>query len=155
MKKSKKGLSLWERYLTREISIEFKACLYFFAILFYYCIYRLCSAITVAEILHMAEMILLTYAMGYLQVYALWNFDEADSIGKKELLGVLVCTGIYTASSYFFNWFQKSIPVTLGFSAYILFLYFCVYLVYKTRRHMDEKILNDNLNLFKTRKKVE
>lgn len=30
MKKSyKKKVSLWERYLTKEIGIEFKACLYF------------------------------------------------------------------------------------------------------------------------------
>ena len=58
MKKSdKKKVSLWERYLTKEIGIEFKACLYFFGVLFYYCTYRLCIGVTVAEILHMAEMI--------------------------------------------------------------------------------------------------
>lgn len=34
MKKERK-LSLWERYLTKEIGIEFKACLYFYAILFF------------------------------------------------------------------------------------------------------------------------
>ena len=63
MKKSyKKKVSLWERYLTKEIGIEFKACLYFFGVLFYYCTYRLCIGVTVAEILHMAEMIFLTYA---------------------------------------------------------------------------------------------
>ena len=28
--------SLWERYLTKEIGIEFKACLYFFAFLFWF-----------------------------------------------------------------------------------------------------------------------
>ena len=27
--------TLWERYLTKEIGIEFKACLYFFALLFF------------------------------------------------------------------------------------------------------------------------
>ena len=33
MKKSdKKKVSLWERYLTKEIGIEFKACLYFFGV---------------------------------------------------------------------------------------------------------------------------
>ena len=64
MKKSyKKKVSLWERYLTKEIGIEFKACLYFFGVLFYYCTYRLCIGVTVAEILHMAEMIFLTYAV--------------------------------------------------------------------------------------------
>ena len=96
MKKSyKKKVSLWERYLTKEIGIEFKACLYFFGVLFYYCTYRLCIGVTVAEILHMAEMIFLTYAVGYLQVYVLWNFDESDEISKKKLLARLeiLCVG--------------------------------------------------------------
>ncbi len=31
----KRKTTLWERYLTTEIGIEFKACLYFFAILFF------------------------------------------------------------------------------------------------------------------------
>ena len=74
--------SLWERYLTKEIGIEFKACLYFFAILFFYCMYRLCLGKTVADMIHMAEMIGLAYLVGYLQVYLLWNFDEADTIAK-------------------------------------------------------------------------
>ena len=40
MKNNKKP-TLWELYLTKEISIEFKACLYFFAFLFFYCMYSL------------------------------------------------------------------------------------------------------------------
>ena len=93
--------SLWERYLTKEIGIEFKACLYFYALLFFYCVYRVCVGNTVAEILHMAEMIFLTYIVGYLQVYLLWNFDESDHLGKKEMFGIAVGTAIYTAVSYF------------------------------------------------------
>ena len=123
MKKSyKKKVSLWERYLTKEIGIEFKACLYFFGVLFYYCTYRLCIGVTVAEILHMAEMIFLTYAVGYLQVYVFWNFDEADAINKKELIGIIICTIIYTVVSYIGNWFDKNPYVTFGFAAYIVFI---------------------------------
>lgn len=151
MKKSKHKPTLWERYLTKEISIEFKACLYFFAILFYYCMYRICVGISVAEILHMAEMILFTYAVGYIQVYVLWNFDEADALGVKEVAGMLVCTVIYTACSYWGNWFDKSALVTLGFAAYVIFLYICVFFVYKARRQIDNKILNDDLKLFQSR----
>ena len=106
---------------------------------------------TVAEILHMAEMIFLTYAVGYLQVYVLWNFDEADAMSKKELIGIIICTIIYTVVSYIGNWFDKNPYVTLGFAAYIVFIYFCVYLVYKCRRRIDDKILNSDLKLFKTR----
>lgn len=143
--------NLWERYLTKEIGIEFKACLYFYALLFFYCIYRLCVGLSVAEILHMAEMILLTYIMGYIQVYLLWNFDESDHMGKKEIFGVFVCTVLYTAASYAGNWFDRNRYVTIGFAAYVIFLYVCVYFVYKCRRIIDDKILNYDLALFQTR----
>ena len=144
--------SLWERYLTKEIGIEFKACLYFFAILFFYCIYRICIGSVVAEILHMAEIIFLAYLIGYLQVFALWNFDEADHLGRKECIGIAVCTAIYTVVSYLLKWFDRNLYVTVGFAAYVIFLYVCVYLVYKCRRKIDDKILNADLELFKTRR---
>nr|WP_291235282.1 DUF3021 domain-containing protein [Frisingicoccus sp.] len=147
--------SLWERYLTKEIGIEFKACLYFFALLFFYCVYRLCMGFKVAEILHMAEMIFLTYIVGYIQVFLLWNFDESDELGKKEIVGISICTLIYTAVSYFGNWFDKNIYVTVGFAGYVIFLYVCVYFVYKCRRKIDDKILNYDLELFKTRSEKE
>ena len=147
--------SLWERYLTKEIGIEFKACLYFFALLFFYCVYRLCTGFKVAEIWHMAEMIFLTYIVGYIQVFLLWNFDESDELGKKEIWGISICTMIYTAVSYFGNCFDKNIYVTAGFAGYVIFLYVCVYFVYKCRRKIDDKILNYDLELFKTRSEKE
>lgn len=147
--------SLWERYLTKEIGIEFKACLYFFAILFFYCMYRLCLGKTVADMMHMAEMIGLAYLVGYLQVYLLWNFDEADAIGKKEAAGIAVCTGIYAVVSYICRWFDRNIYVTVGFVSYMIFLYLCVYLIYKCRRKIDDKILNSDLEMFKARSKKE
>ena len=147
--------SLWERYLTKEIGIEFKACLYFFAILFFYCVYRLCIGQTIAEILHMAEMIFSTYIIGYIQVFLLWNFDESDTFGKKEVIGILTCTGIYVTISYFCSWFDKNIYVTIGFIFYIIFLYLCIYLIYKCRRRIDDKILNSDLELFKAKSDKE
>lgn len=148
-----KKLSLWERYLTKEIGIEFKACLYFFAILFFYCVYRICMGQTMASILHMAEMIFIAYIIGYLQVFALWNFDEAEKLGKKEVLGIAICTCIYTILSYLCRWFDHNLYVTVGFFAYVVFLYVCVYLIYKSKRKIDDKMLNDDLELFKARKK--
>ena len=150
MKKPENKPSLWERYLTKEIGIEFKACLYFFAFLFYYCLYRLYLGLTVAEILHMAEMIFSTYIVGYIQVFLLWNFDESDSFGKNEILGILICTSIYVALSYFCGWFDRNLYVTIDFSAYLIFMYVCVYMVYKYRRKIDDKILNYDLDMFKT-----
>lgn len=145
--------SLFERYFTKEIGIEFKACLYFFVILFYYCCYRLCIGLTVAEISHMAEMIVLTYGIGYLQVYVLWNFDEADRIGGKEIAGTSICTAIYTGVAVLCNWFDKNIGVIIGFTAYLILAYFCAYLMYKYRRRIDDKILNYDLQQFQKEEK--
>ena len=148
--KERDSVSLWERYLTREIGIEFKACLYFFAILFFYCVYRLATGSMEAGILHMAEMILTCYLMGYLQVYALHNFDEAEALGRREIAGLAVCTLLYGALSFFLGWFDGKLPVTLGLMAYLVVTYLCVILIYRTKRRIDDKQLNEELALFKT-----
>ena len=153
---SKKKVSLWERYLTREIGIEFKACLYFFAILFFYCMYRLLTGSMEAGIIHMAEMILACYIIGYVQVYLLWDFDEAEIPATKEAIGVAVCTLCYGALSYFLKWFDGKILVTLGFAAYMIVTYICVIIIYRTKRRIDDKKLNEDLAMFKTEhKKVQ
>ncbi len=147
-------LTIWERYLTREIAIEFKACLYFFAVLFYYCIYRMIQGVFDARILHMAEMILTCYIIGYIQVFAFANFDEADRLKGREWAGILVCTGIYSAVGYFCGWFEKNLTATLIFAAYLLLTYICVYFIYKSKRAIDDKKLNEDLRIFQTKHKV-
>ena len=146
-----KKVSLWERYLTKEIGIEFKACLYFFAILFYYCMYRVCTGLSVAEILHMAEIIFLAYVIGYIQVFLLWNFDESDDIGWREVIGIGICTAVYVTVSYLGGWFERNLYVTAGYAAYMVLTYVCVHLVYRCRRRIDDRILNSELELFKAR----
>ncbi len=146
--KSKPIVSLWELYMTKEIGIEFKSCLYFFAILFFYCVYRICGGIFVADILHMAEMILTCYVIGYLQVYVFWNFDEAENLRLKEWVGIIVCTLLYIVVSYVFKWFDRNALVTFLYALYILLMYFCVFLIYKTKRRIDDKRLNEDLKLF-------
>lgn len=153
--KNKKKVTLWELYLTKEIGIEFKACLYFFAFLFYYCVYRLINGVYDASILHMTELILACYIIGYIQVYLLWNFDEADSLRVKEIAGMVICTIVYSLLSWLFNWFNKNLLVTLIFAAYILLVYVCVYLIYKYKRIIDDKKLNEDLKLFQTEHKKE
>lgn len=150
MKKSKK-MSIWEKYLTKEIGIEFKACLYFFAILFFYCVYRIVAGSFEANILHMAEMILSTYIIGYIQVFLLFNFDEAEKLGGKEIAAMLGCTLLYTVESFFLNWFDKTVTVSLIFSAYVLLMYICVFLIYFYKRKIDDKKLNEELRLFQSR----
>ncbi len=151
--KERKKLSLWELYLTKEIGIEFKACLYFFAFLFFYCMYRVINGVYDASILHMTELIFTCYIIGYVQVYLLWNFDEADKLGGKEILGMVICTAVYCIISWIFGWFAKNMLVTALFSAYILLVYFCVYLIYKYKRQIDDKKLNEDLKLFQTEHK--
>ena len=153
--KNKKKVTLWELYLTKEIGIEFKACLYFFAFLFYYCVFRLINGVYDASILHMTELILACYIIGYIQVYLLWNFDEADSFRVKEIAGMVICTIVYSLLSWLFNWFNKNLLVTLIFAAYILLVYVCVYLIYKYKRIIDDKKLNEDLKLFQTEHKKE
>ena len=154
--KNNEKTTLWERYLTKEIGIEFKACLYFFAILFFYCMYRIITGSMDASIIHMAEMIFACYIIGYIQVYLLWNFDEADTVGVREIAGVAICTLIYSLLSHFLGWFDGNIYVTLGLAAYLIVTYVCVILIYKTKRNIDDKKLNEDLALFKTEhKKVQ
>lgn len=143
--------TVWERYLTKEIGIEFKSCLYFFAFLFFYCIFRICTGRINAEIIHMAEMILLAYVIGYVQVYLLWNFDEAEKLGGREIAGIGICTVIYGLASYFMKWFDRNLWVSVGFAGYVIIMYLCTFLIYKCRRKIDDKILNSDLEMFKTK----
>lgn len=147
----KTKLSLLERYLVVEIGIEFKACLYFFSILFFYSMYRLLRGSMEASILHMGEMIFLTYGMGYLQKYGLANFDEADRLGFKEIAYLLLCAGIYTVVSWLGGWFDRRVSVTILYALFMTLAYVCGFLVYKFKRTLDAKQLNEDLRAFQGR----
>ncbi len=152
MSKSKNGLTGLERYLLEEIGVEFKACIYFFCYLFFYSMYKLMNGSISASIIHMAEMIFLTYGMCYLQIYLMKNFDEGEEFKLRELLLSILCSVIYTISSWLFNWYDKNIAVTIGFFFFVILAYFCGFLVYKIRRTLDAKVLNNDLKAFKERR---
>lgn len=139
----------FKRYLRDEIAIEYKACLYFFAILFFYCVYLICNGIYAASIRHMFEMILATYIMGYLQVYGFFNFDEAEKLSGREAAALFFCTGLYTTASFCFRWFERNTVVTGIFFFYVLFMYWCAYLVNKIKRTIDTENLNKMLKEYK------
>ena len=145
----------FKRYLSVEIGIEFKACLYFFAILFFYSMYRIIQGNWYASIPVMAEMILLTYIMGYIQVYLLHNFDEGERLGWRELCSVLLGTAIYTAVSYLGRWFNRNLTATVLFCLWMLLCYVCAFLVYKIKRDIDTELLNEELEYFKKQKEVQ
>ncbi|MBD5500738.1 MAG: DUF3021 domain-containing protein [Lachnospiraceae bacterium] len=148
-------VSIWEHYLEKEIGIEFKACLYFFCILFFYSIYRLLGGTYEASIIHMAEMIGMTYAMGYIQVYVLSNFDEGERLGGKEIFYMILCALIYTGISFWTGWFDRKTGVSICFFVYIIITYLCAFLVYRSKRRIDERLLNNDLQKFKERQKYE
>ncbi len=148
--KDNNKVTIWELYLTKEIGIEFKSCLYFFAILFFYCVYRIIGGSFVADIIHLTEMLLTCYVLGYLQVYVFWDFDEADEFKVKECVGMLICTLLYIIVSFLFSWFDKNLLATALFAAYIILVYVCVFFIYKSKRRIDDKRLNEDLRLFQS-----
>ncbi len=153
--KNKTKLSLWERYLTKEIGIEFKSCLYFFADLFFYCMFRIITGRFDASILHMAELIFARYLLCYVQVFLLWNFDEAEELGGKEIIGMTLCTVGYTCLGAALGWFEGNLWVNIGFGAYVLFTYVMMFFVNRTKRRIDDKKLNKDLMLFQARINLE
>ena len=142
-------MSWFKRYLASEIGIEFKACLYFFAILFFYSMYQIWQDSFFASIILMAEMILSTYIMGYIQVYLLGNFDEAEQLGWREILASVFCSIVYSGVSFLGKWYDRNITITVLFFCYILFCYICVFFVYKVKRDVDTAVLNHELENFK------
>lgn len=141
-----------KKLLLLEIGIEIKACLYFSIILFYYFLYQILQGDLYASILIMAEMVLSAYAMNYVQVYVLKNFDEAERFDIKVTLMSFMCASIYTAISYFLSWYDRSVIFTAGFFFYMLLCYGCVFLIYKIKRDIDTAELNQELEAFKNRK---
>lgn len=146
-------MNRFKKYLSSEIGIEFKACLYFFAILFFYSVYQLIQGSCYASIAVMAEMIVTTYFMGYIQVYLLWNFDEAEQFGIREGAATLVCSVLYVGLSFLLQWFDRNTTATVLYFFWMLLCYVCAFLVYKIKRDIDTAMLNQKLDEFKKAKK--
>lgn len=140
------------KLLLAEVGIEFKACTYFFAFLFFYCVYRITQGSFQADMAVMAEMILSTYVMGYVQVFLLRNFEESDRLGAFELLASIGCSAVYVLLSYLFSWFDRAWLPGLIFFAYVFVCYVSIFCIYYVRRHWDTEELNQELEAFKKQK---
>lgn len=145
----------FRKLLLAEVGIEFKACLYFFAILFFYCVYKMTQGIFQADMLVMAEMILTTYVMGYVQVFLLKNFEESDHLGAFELLASLGCSLVYAGLAFLFSWFDRQWLPEVLFFGYVLLCFISLRLIYYIRRHWDTAELNEELETFKKARKRE
>ncbi|MCM1175325.1 MAG: DUF3021 family protein [Blautia sp.] len=142
-----------KKILSLEIGIEIKACLYFSIMSFFYFLYCIIQGSFYASIPIMAEIVLTAYAMNYLQVYLLHNFDEAERFDAKTACLSLFCAALYAVVSYLLKWFDGNRTATLCFFFYMILCYVCVFLIYKIRRDIDTACLNQELEQFKSRKK--
>ncbi len=142
-----------KRYLSTEIMIEYRACLYFCCILFFYCCYLGLHGNFFARVPVLVEMILLTYVMCYLQLYVFQNFDETDDLGWCGLAGMLVCSACYSATSWIFLWFDRNKMATVLFFVYMLMVYVSARLANKVKRRIDTEFLNQMLDKFKSEQK--
>lgn len=138
--------------MSLEIGIEIKACLYFAVILFYYMLYCFLQGSLYVSSVVIMEIVLTAYAMNYIQVYLLHNFDEADHPGKKEVFLSAVCAALYTAVSCFFNWYDSNRAASIIFFFYMLLCYVCIFLIFKIKRDFDTAQMNRDLEDFKKQK---
>lgn len=145
-------MNRFKRYLYSEIGIEFKACLYFGLILFFYFLYQIIGGSLYASIITMFEMVLTAYIICYIQVYLLENFDEKEHLGIKEGIFSLGCSILYTIVSILFSWYNRDIRASILFLVYMFLCYLCVFLVYRLKRAADTIRLNQELHGFKNRK---
>lgn len=146
---------LFEKYLTKKIGAEIKCCLTFFLILCFYCLYRWAIGFTDAGILHMLEMVLLSYVLEWIQILLHSDFDEVDRLCLKEWLVILVGSSVYAFLGHLGSWFDKNVGVGIGFWFYMVVAYLCTFLVYKIKRVIDAKHLNEDLKLFHERRLKE
>ena len=144
-----------KKFISLEIGIEIKACLYFAIILFFYFAYQVIQGSLYASIIRMIEIVLTAYAMSYLQVYLLHNFDEAERIDVHVVIQVFFCSVLYTTASFFFRWYDRNLIATACYFLYMLLCYLCVFLIYKIKRDIDTAQLNQELEAFKKRKEEE
>lgn len=149
MKNKGTGRNGWKQFLSREIIIDYKTCLYFYCVMIFYCVYLAFLHIYFTSVLYMFEMLAIAYVITYIQVYVFHNFDEAEQIGKSELFATLVCSTLYTAASYLFGWFDRNPLATFSFFCYMPLCYWCLYLTNKIKRKVDTKLLNEMLEDYK------
>ena len=142
----KEKFKIW---LSAEVMIEYKACIYFGCILTVACLYYLCQGTFYVKIVHLFEIMMTAYFVGYLQVYFFHNFDEAEQLDVHCIWGAILCTGIYTIVSLLLNWFERNLIAQIFFAGYMLLLFFCIYLINKAKRMVDTEKLNGMLTEFK------
>ncbi len=144
-----------EKFIAAEIGIEFKAALYFYSIMFFYFAFQFITGSRQAEIIILLEMVAATYAIGYIQVFLLGNFDEAEQFTWIEALKIIGCSLLYTGLSWLLGWFDRQPFYTALFFVFMLIFYGCTCWLYAVRRQVTTRELNQELDAFKRKKTAE
>ncbi len=142
----------WKNFLAREIRVDIKTCMYFFCILFFYCMYMLLQDNRFIDMLVLLEILAASYTMSYIQTCFFRNFDEGERFGLYEIFAAAACSGLYTGISFLFGWFLGSASATACFFAYMLLCMVTIFLTFKIRRAADTRQLNMELEHFKQHK---
>ncbi len=150
---SKKIRDFLELYLTRKIGAEIKCCLIWLYLVCYYCGYRLICGFTEAGIIHLLEMLLAAYFVQWVQVLLHSDFDEVDRISLREYAFIAVSSVVFSVLSIILGWFDGRIAVTVGLFGFMICAYLCTFLIYKIKRAIDARLLNNNLKRFQQRNK--
>lgn len=146
--------SRWKGFLSREIAIDYKTCIYTLCLLIFDAGFQLWHHQYHISILFLIEMITCTYIITYVQVYLFNDFDEAKHLALKEWLGLVVSIILYDLIAYLLGWFGRgNISWILGlFSIYLFICYFSVYIANKIKRKIDTNRLNQLLGDYKKKK---
>lgn len=142
----------FEKFLAKELGIEFKAAIYFYTIIFFYFAYQLLQGSSQVDILVLIEMMATTYIMGYIQVFLLGNFDEAEQVDFAVVVKMICGALIYTAVSFLGKWFDCNLVITGIYFVFMLFCYVCAYWAYSVKRVVSTREMNEELNTFKQQK---
>lgn len=145
----------FEKFLAKELGIEFKAAIYFYTIIFFYFVYQLLQGSSQVDIMVLIEMMATTYIMGYIQVFLLGNFDEAEQVDLAVVIKVICGALVYTGVSYFARWFDRDLAVTGIYFIFMIACYGCAYWAYSVKRVVSTREMNEELIAFKQRKLKE
>lgn len=63
-------------------------------------------------------------------------------------MSVIISSLVYAVVGHFAGWFDGNIGVCIAFGFYMVCAYLCSYLVYKIKRTIDTKHLNEDLQKF-------
>lgn len=144
----------WKDFLSKEIAIDYKTCIYALCVLIFDAGFQLWHHQYYISILFLLEMITCAYIVTYVQVYLFNDFDEAKRFSLKEWVELLVCIILYDLLAYLLGWFGRGNVawVLIFFSVYLLICYFSIYIANKIKRKIDTNRLNQLLEDYKKKK---